>query len=125
MSGRWRSLKKTAAWLGGINPDAAASLREGMEETLTVVRLGVHAKLRQTLSNTNVMESAFSVVEQVTGRVKRWREGDMRWRWCVAGLLHAEQHFRRVDGFRHIPALVTALERHGSQTGIDGTGKVA
>ena len=118
-------LKKTAAWLGGINPDAAASLREGMEETLTVVRLGVHAKLRQTLSNTNVMESAFSVVEQVTGRVKRWREGDMRWRWCVAGLLHAEQHFRRVDGFRHIPALVTALERHGSQTGIDGTGKVA
>ena len=59
-------LKKAAVWLEGINPDAAASLREGMEETLTVVRLGVHAKLRQTLSNTNVMESAFSVVEQVT-----------------------------------------------------------
>ena len=104
-------LKQTAIWLERINPDAAASLREGMEETLTVVRLGVHAKLRQTLSNTNVMESAFSVVEQVTGRVKRWRPGNMRWRWCVAGLLHAERHFRRVDGYRHIPALVTALER--------------
>jgi hypothetical protein len=102
-------LKKTAAWLAGINPDAAASLREGMEETLTVVRLGVHADLRKTLDNTNVMESAFSVVEQVTGRVKRWRPGDMRWRWCVAGLLHAEQHFRRVDGYRHIPALLTTL----------------
>jgi len=118
-------LKQTAIWLERINPDAAASLREGMEETLTVVRLGVHAKLRQTLSNTNVMESAFSVVEQVTGRVKRWRPGNMRWRWCVAGLLHAERHFRRVDGYRHIPALVTALERTRSQAEIDRPEKAA
>jgi transposase-like protein len=117
-------LKKAEVWLEGINPDAAASLREGMEETLTVVRLGVHAKLRQTLSNTNVMESAFSVVEQVTGRVKRWRPGDMRWRWCVAGLLHAEQHFRRVDGYRHMAALVAALERAVSQAEIDEVGEV-
>jgi transposase-like protein len=117
-------LKKAAVWLEGINPDAAASLREGMEETLTVVRLGVHAKLRQTLSNTNVMESAFSVVEQVTGRVKRWRPGDMRWRWCVAGLLHAEQHFRRVDGYRHIPALLKALERNASPKEIDAAERV-
>jgi hypothetical protein len=118
-------LKKTAAWLAGINPDAAASLREGLEETLTLVRLGVHADLRKTLDNTNVMESAFSVVEQVTGRVKRWRPGDMRWRWCVAGLLHAEQHFRRVDGYRHIPALLTALDRAMLQTNVDEAGKVA
>ena len=118
-------MKQTATWLERINPDAAASLREGMEETLTVVRLGVHAKLRQTLSNTNVMESAFSVVEQVTGRVKRWRPGDMRWRWCVAGLLHAEQHFRRVDGYRHIPALLNALERSASPKEIDATERVA
>jgi putative transposase len=118
-------LKKTAAWMEGINPDAAASLREGMAETLTVIRLGVHAKLRQTLSNTNVMESAFSVVEQVTGRVKRWRPGDMRWRWCVAGLLHAEECFRCVDGYRHIPALVLALERTKSQAEIDGPEKAA
>jgi putative transposase len=117
-------LKQTATWLERINPDAAASLREGMEETLMVVRLGVNAKLRQTLSNTNVMESAFSVVEQVTGRVKRWREGDMRWRWCVAGLLHAEERFRRVDGYRHIPALVEALGRAGSPTEIDAKGKM-
>lgn len=118
-------LKKAAAWLAGINPDAAASLREGMEETLTLVRLGVHADLRKTLDNTNVMESAFSVVEQVTGRVKRWRPGDMRWRWCVAGLLHAEQHFRRVDGYRYIPALLTALDRAMSPTNVDEAGKVA
>jgi transposase-like protein len=114
-------LKKAVVWLAGINPDAAASLREGMEETLTVVRLGVHAELRKTLSNTNVIESALSVVEQVTGRVKRWRQGDMRWRWCVAGLLHAEQHFRRVDGYRHIPALLTALDRASSHREIESS----
>jgi putative transposase len=107
-------LKQTARWLAGINPDAAASMREGMEETLTLVRLGVHAKLRKTLSSTNVIESAFSVAESVTGRVKCWREGDMRWRWCVAGLLHAEQHFRRVDGYRQIPQLLEVLERRTS-----------
>lgn len=117
-------LKKAAVWLEGINPDAAASLREGMEETLTVVRLGVHADLRKTLDNTNVIESAFSVVEQVTGRVKRWRPGDMRWRWCVAGLLHVEQRFRRVDGYQHIPALLAALERTMPPAEVDGAGKV-
>lgn len=118
-------LKKAAVWLEGINPDAAASLREGMEETLTVVRLDVHGKLRKTLSSTNVIESAFSVVEQATGRVKRWRSGDMRWRWCVAGLLHAEQHFHRVDGYRHIAALLAALDRAVSQAEVDAAGKVA
>jgi putative transposase len=118
-------LKQTAVWLERINPDAAASLREGMEETLTVVRLGVHAGLRKTLSNTNVIESALSVVEQVTGRVKLWRAGEMRWRWCLAGLLHAEQHFRCVDGYRHIPALLEALDSVGSHAGIDEKEKVA
>lgn len=118
-------LKKTAVWLAGINPDAAASLREGMEETLTVVRLGVHEKLRKTLASTNVIESAFSVVEEVTRRVKRWRPGDMRWRWCVAGLLHAEQRFRRVDGYRHIATLLTALKPAVLQAEIDEAGMVA
>jgi len=117
-------LKKAAVWLEGINPDAAASLREGMEETLTLVRLGVHANLRKTLASTNVIESAFSVVEQVTGRVKRWRPGAMRWRWCMAGLLHVEQHFRRVDGYRHIPALLAALERAVPPTKVDEADEV-
>lgn len=115
-------LKQTAAWLDRINPDAAASLREGMAETVTVVRLGVHRALRKTLASTNVIESAFSVAEQVTGRVKRWRGGDMRWRWCAAGLLHAEQHFRRVAGYRYIGALLSALGRIGGA--VDGTEKV-
>jgi len=117
-------LKQTASWLTGINPDAAASLREGMAETLTVVRLGVHERLRKTLANTNVIESAFSVAEQVTGRVKRWRPGDMRWRWCAAGLLHAEQRFRRVDGYRHIAKLLVKLE-HAAAQKLDEVEKVA
>ncbi len=72
------SLEETARWLTRINPDAAASLREGLEETLTVVRLGVPATLRRTLATTNPIESALSVTRRVTARVTRWRDGDMR-----------------------------------------------
>ena len=103
------SLEATARWLGRINPDAASSLREGLEETLTVVRLGVPGALRRTLATTNPIESALSVTRRVTARVTRWRDGDMRRRWCAAGLLRAEGKFRRVKGHRAIPALVAAL----------------
>ena len=106
-----RRLKTTARWLERLNPDAAASLREGMEETLTVVRLGIPELLRRTLATTNPIESAFSVAQNVTRRVKCWREGDMRQRWCVAGLMRAESKFRRVKGYRHMPQLLKALNR--------------
>jgi putative transposase len=105
-----RSLKTTAAWLQRLSPDAAASLREGMEETLTVVRLGVGPTLRRTLSTTNTVESALSVTRMVTARVKRWRPGDMRQRWCAAGLLRAEAKFRRIKGYRELPELIRKLE---------------
>jgi len=105
-----RSLEATASWLGRINPDAAASLREGLEETLTVVRLGLAGALRRTLASTNPIESALSVTRRVTARVRRWRDGDMRRRWCVAGLLHAEGKFRRLKGHRAMPQLLKALE---------------
>jgi hypothetical protein len=72
-------------------PDAAASLREGLEETLTVIKLGVPGVLRRSLATTNPIESAPSVTRRVTARVTRWRDGDMRSRWCVAGLLSREQ----------------------------------
>src|SRR5204862_5510149 len=104
------SLEATARWLERINPDAAASLREGLEETLTVVRLGVPGALRRTLATTNPIESALSVTRRVTARVTRWRDGDMRRRWCVAGLLRAESKFRRVKGHREMAALLKALE---------------
>jgi hypothetical protein len=77
---------------------------------LTVVRLGVSGALRRTLATTNPIESALSVTRLVTARVTRWRDGDMRRRWCVAGLLRAEAKFRWVKGHRMIPALLKALE---------------
>jgi putative transposase len=119
------ALKTTARWLQRLNPDAAASLREGMEETLTVVRLDVPDLLRRTLATTNPIESAFSVAENVTRRVKCWREGDMRQRWCIAGLLRAESKFRRVKGYRHMPQLLRVLDRLVEGKGLDDKRKVA
>src|SRR3990170_1658590 len=120
-----KGLKTTARWLERLNPDAAASLREGMEETLTVVRLGVPELLRRTLATTNPIESAFSVAENVTRRVKRWREGDMRQRWCVAGLMRAENKFHRVKGYRHMSELLQALDRLVLGKGLDQDRKIA
>ena len=105
------ALKTTVAWLERVSPAAAASLREGLEETLTVVKLGLPELLRRTLATTNPVESALSVVAKVTGRVKRWRDGDMRERWCTAGLLRAEERFRRIKGHKQLHLLVAALER--------------
>jgi len=120
-----RRLKTTARWLERLNPDAAASLREGMEETLTVVRLGIPELLRRTLATTNPIESAFSVAQNVTRRVKCWREGDMRQRWCVAGLMRAESKFRRVKGYRHMSQLLKALDRLVLGKDLDEKRKIA
>ncbi len=116
------SLEATARWLDRLNPDAASSLREGLDETLTVVRLGVPGALRRTLATTNPIESVLSVTRRVTARVTRWRDGDMRRRWCVAGLLRAESKFRRVKGRRHMPTLLKALESLTSKRET-GTGR--
>jgi putative transposase len=106
-----RILKNTAALLDRISPDAAGSLREGLEETLTLTRLGVPAELFVHLSSTNLSESSLSTARKVSRNVKRWRDGDMRRRWCAAGLLVAEKKFRRVKGYRHMPQLIAAIDR--------------
>jgi putative transposase len=93
-----------------INPSAARSMAEGMEETLTVHRLHVPMQLRKTLASTNVIESAFSIVEQVCKNVKRWHGGDQRERWVGSGLLVAQKQFRKVTGHKQIPALIRELE---------------
>lgn len=120
-----KGLKTTARWLERISPDAAASLREGLEETLTVVRLRVPELLRRTLATTNPIESALSVAQRVTARVKRWREGDMRQRWCTAGLLRAESKFRRVKGYKQIPMLIAALDAAANTKTLDSMKKPA
>jgi hypothetical protein len=93
-----------------LNPSAARSLGEGMEETLTVHRLHVPMQLRKTLASTNAIESAFSIVEQVCRNVKRWHGGDQRERWVGSGLLVAQKQFRRIVGCKHIPLLIRELE---------------
>jgi transposase-like protein len=93
-----------------LNPSAARSLGEGMEETLTVHRLHVPPQLRKTLASTNVIESAFSIVERVCANVKRWHAGDQRERWVGSGLLVAQKQFRRVQGHKQIPILLRELE---------------
>ena len=93
-----------------LNPSAARSLGEGMEETLTVHRLRLPMQLRKTMDSTNVIESAFSIVEQVCKNVKRWHGGDQRERWVGSGLLVAEKQFRRITGHKQIPALIRELD---------------
>jgi len=93
-----------------LNPSAARSLGEGMDETLTVHRLHVPMQLRKTLASTNVIESAFSIVERVCRNVKRWHGGDQRERWVGSGLLVAQKQFRRITGYKQIPALIRELE---------------
>src|SRR5580765_5241655 len=96
--------------LADLNPSAARSLDEGMEETLTVHRLHLPMQLRKTLASTNVIESAFAIVERVCKNVKRWHGSDQRERWVGSGLLVAEKQFRRVQGHKQIPALIRKLE---------------
>jgi putative transposase len=93
-----------------LNPSAARSLVEGMEETLTIHRLHLPAQLRKTMASTNVIESAFSIVEKVCKNVKRWHGGDQRERWVGSGLLVAENQFRRITGYKLIPILMEELK---------------
>jgi len=93
-----------------LNPSAARSLGEGMEETLTVHRLHMPAQLRKTMASTNVIESAFSIVERVCKNVKRWHGGDQRERWVGSGLLVAENQFRRITGYKLLPVLMEELK---------------
>ncbi|MGH2883286.1 MAG: IS256 family transposase [Solirubrobacteraceae bacterium] len=95
-------------------PDAARSLREGMDDTLTLMRLGITGQLAKTLCSTNPCESMLEIVRYTQRNVKRWRDGDMRKRWTAAGMLVAEQQFRRIIGYRDLAKLVIAIERHAT-----------
>ena len=94
------------------HPGAAGSLREGLHETLTVLRLDVPPTLARTLRSTNAVESMISIARDHSRNVKRWRDGQMALRWCAAGMIEASKQFRRVNGHLHLPALRAALERH-------------
>jgi transposase-like protein len=105
-------LEALAKELGRTHPGAAGSLREGLSETLTVLRLGVPPTLARTLRSTNSIESMISIARTHSMNVKNWQNGNMALRWCAAGMLEAGKQFRRVNGHLHLPALRAALDAH-------------
>jgi hypothetical protein len=116
------TLEALAAELAKTHPGAAGSLREGLEETLTVLRLGVPPTLARTLRSTNCIESMIEICRDHSSNVKNWRDGTMALRWCAAGMNEAAKQFRRVNGHLHLPQLRKALDaeaahRRGNVTG--------
>lgn len=107
--------RRLAAELDKTYPDAAGSIREGLEDMFTVRRLGVTGTLAKTLTSTNPIESMISIARTTTSNVKRWRDGEMRRRWCAAGMLEAQKSFRRVKGHQEMPALVAQLQAHAAR----------
>jgi putative transposase len=105
------ALRALAGQLERVNPDAAASLREGLTDTLTVTRLGVTGSLLKTAMGTNPVESTIEIVREHARNVKRWQPGDMRLRWAAAGMLADAEQIRRVKGYRQLPQLARALRQ--------------
>jgi putative transposase len=114
-------LEALAKELERTHPGAAASLREGMAETLTVLRLDVPPTLARTLRSTNSIESMISIARTHSRNVKNWQNGQMVLRWCAAGMVEAGKQFRRVNGHLHLPALRAALEQHVAAENVSAT----
>lgn len=119
-------LQQLAHFLEERHPGAAASLREGMEETLTITRLGIPPGLSKTLFSTNTVESMISVGRTTMRNVKRWRNGKMVCRWVAAGTEVAAKQFRKVKGYTELtPVLIEALAAHAREVTEERSGKVA
>jgi transposase-like protein len=103
-------LRQLAGELDHTHPGSAASLREGLEETLTVIKLGIKGKLRRTLESTNACESMIDTVRRTQRNVKNWGSGEMGLRWTASGMREAEQQFRKVIGYTDLPRLAVAIE---------------
>ena len=104
-----RALQRRLLELRLLNASAARSLEEGLEETLTLHRLGVFPALSTSFKTTNLIENVMAQLERKTQKVARWRTSDQKFRWCAAALLAVEPRFRRVKGFAHLPLLERAL----------------
>jgi putative transposase len=113
-----RLLQDLARRLDTGHPSAAASVREGLEETLTIVALGLSEALRRSFSTTNAVESLISRTRHVKRNVKRWRGGQMVVRWVAAGVLEAVKGFRRLKGHKEMPKLIAALRARDQQLGL-------
>ena len=113
-----RLLQDLARRLADQWPSAADSVREGLDETLTVLSFGLSERLRLSLATTNAIESLMSRTRHVKRNVKRWRDGSMVVRWVAAGVLEATKGFRRLRGMKEMPKLVAALRTRDQQLGL-------
>lgn len=120
-----RQLERLARALESDHPGAAGSLREGLEETLTLQALGINGALWKTLRSTNPIENLNGGIAKFTRNVRRWRNGSMILRWVGSAILEAEQKFRRVRGYREMPALIQALQNHTESSQLKGGRKIA
>ena len=111
-----RALDRLYQELRVVNESAAASLAEGLDETLTLHRLQVFPELGVSFRSTNLIESVMARLEAKTHRVTRWRTSDQKLRWCAAALWAAERQFRCVKGYRHLALLKQALQRRLTST---------
>lgn len=109
------ALRRLETELRLLNASAAKSLAEGLEETLTLHRLGLFAELGQSFKTTNALESIMAQVEHRTAKVDHWRTSDQKQRWCAAALLSLEPRLRKVKGYRHLPRLAEALRNARTQ----------
>jgi putative transposase len=104
-------LRALASELARSHPGAAASLTEGLEETLTLTRLRIRGRLKKTLASTNPIEPMIEIIRRSSRNVKRWQSGDMCLRWTAAGMLEAETQFRKIVGYTDLAKLALAIER--------------
>lgn len=118
-------LNNLARTLDKTHPGAAASLREGLDETLTVQRLGIPPALARSLSTTNAIENLNGTIRHVSKRVKRWRDGTMVLRWAATGVFEAARGFRRIKGYKQMPILVESLRQLDASPEAEAMAKVA
>lgn len=120
-----RKLRDLASQLEEPHPGAAASVREGLDETVTILDLNLKGSLVRTLCSTNPIENLQGSIKRVSRRVKRWRGGSMALRWTATALMEAERTFRRIKGHREMPQLLAALEVRISRPSLDAKEQVA
>ncbi len=120
-----QKLERLSRSLEREHPGAAASLREGMAETLTLLHLGITGPLYRCLRSTNAIENLNGSVAHFTRNVRCWRDGRMIVRWVVTALAQAQKHFRRLKGERSMHRLLAALEAHEREVQLDTTREVA
>jgi transposase-like protein len=116
-----RLIRNLARRLEDEAPGASASILEGLDEMLTVTRLGLPAELRRSLACTNIIENMMGTVRRVCRNVKRWRTASMALRWTAASMLEAKKGFRKLKAYKQLPALRIALKVHHERTSNNGT----